>query len=253
MTASGAATATSSAALAAGRHLDDRVHAVGRQLLDRRGGVDGAVVDDVVGAGGGGQRSLRRAAHRRDDRRPGPAGQLDGGVPDRSGPAGDEHGAAGQAARRQPRRIGVALGQGAVGGEGRDAEAGTDVERRRVRQRDGLAGRQHEGLLGCAVAAPPRGLPHPHPLADARRIDSVADGVDDAGTVLVRHPLGERPRRSRPAEAGLPVGGVDAGHVDPNPHLARSGIGLRPVDQRQDLWSSGHGVDDRSHDVIFAV
>ena len=49
------------------------------------------------------------------------------------------------------------------------------------------------------------------------------------------------------AATGLPVGRVDAGAVDPDPHLPRPGIGHRPLDQAQDVWVTGDGVLDRAH------
>ena len=51
------------------------------------------------------------------------------------------------------------------------------------------------------------------------------------------------------AATRLPVGRVDPGAVDPHPHLARSGLGHRPLDQGQDVRVTGQGVLDRAHGV----
>ena len=139
-----------------------------------------------------------------------------------------------------------------MGGQGRDAEAGADLEGRTVRQRDGLAGRQHDGSWAVPSArrqaasqnhtrSPTRAASTPSPTA------SMTPAPSWFGTSSAKG----RPAAAR--RAGLPVGRVHAGYVDPDPDLARPGFGHRPVDQGQDLWSTGHGVDDRSHDSIIAA
>ena len=107
----------------------------------------------------------------------------------------------------------------------------------------------HDGVLlgGAAGRAQVGRLPDPHPETEQRRLDALADGVDDPGAVLVRD-LRRVDGGTRPGAATrLPVGRVDAGAVDPDPHLARPGIGHRPLDQRQDVGVTGHGVLDRTH------
>ena len=172
-------------------------------------------------------------------------------MPDSAGAAGDKHGPAVEGADGEAIGPAVGLGQGTVRREGGDAQAGTDVERRPVRQGHRLAGRQYERLLRRAITPPPRRLPDPHPLADARRVHTVADGVDDSGTVLVRHPLVERAGGLGAAEAGLPIGRVDARDVDPHAYLTRPRHRVLPAHQRQDLRAAGDRVDDRSHTGIL--
>lgn len=60
-------------------------------IADLGGRIALAVVDHVVGAGGSGQPGLVRSADGADHGGAGPAGELDHGVPDRSGPARGEH------------------------------------------------------------------------------------------------------------------------------------------------------------------
>ena len=76
-----------------GRDLDDDVHARRSDPTDLVGCVRVVVVDDVVGTCSTGQLRFRLAADGGDDRRAGPAGQLDGRVADRPGPSSDQDGA----------------------------------------------------------------------------------------------------------------------------------------------------------------
>jgi hypothetical protein len=73
--------------------LDDEVYARRSDPADLVDCVRVVVVDDVVGTGSAGQFGFRLAANGGDDRRAGPAGQLDGCVADSPGPAGHQHGA----------------------------------------------------------------------------------------------------------------------------------------------------------------
>ena len=93
-----------------------------------------------------------------------------------------------------------------------------------------------------------RGEEHPHAIADLVPGDAVADGVDDAGTVLVRHHLGEWGRPTGPsAGSRLPIGRVHGRHDDPHADLAGRGFGNVPVDDAEDGGRAGLGVRDRSH------
>ena len=85
------------------------------------------------------------------------------------------------------RRPVLGHGQAAVRGEERDAQAGTEIERRLGRQPDDVTGRHHGELLGGAVGAPVGGLPDPHPLPDQRRVHPDPDRVHHAGAVLAGH------------------------------------------------------------------
>ena len=93
-----------------------------------------AVVHDVVGAGGGRERGLLGRAHRRDDPGARPARELDRGVPDGTGAAGDEHGATVERTGAEPGGPAVGDGQGAVRGHRGHAERCPDVEARGIRE-----------------------------------------------------------------------------------------------------------------------
>ena len=127
--------------------------------------------------------------------------ELDRGVADRPGTALDQHGPPGQGAGVEPVRHRLADGEAAVRGEERDAERGAELVGRAGRQQHGLP-RGHDRVLGRGAPRPPvRRLPQPDPLADQHRVDPVADRVDDAGAVVVRH-LPPRRRRWRAVAAG---------------------------------------------------
>ena len=161
------------------RDLDDDVHSRRSDPTDLVGGVRVVVVDDVVGACATGQLSFRLTADGGDDRRAGPAGQLDGRVADRAGPAGDQDGAVSQRARLQPGRAVLRDRQRAVGGRARDPDARPELEVRAVREREDTFGRHDRVLLGgpacrapVARRASPRRGRRPgcrRPLAPRRR------------------------------------------------------------------------------------
>ena len=111
-------------------------------------------------------------------------------------------------------------------------EAGAEVERRDVRQQHDVAGR-HDGVLlrGAAGGTQVRRLPDPDPQTQQRRLDALPDRVDHPGAVLVRHLRRVDGGARLAAATRLPVGRVDPGAVDPDPHLPGPGIGHRPLDQ----------------------
>ncbi len=83
-------------------------------------------------------------------------------------------------------------------GEERDAEAGPEVEARRVGERHDVADGQHGLLLGGAAL----GRCHAASQIQTRwlssvRVDALTDRVDDARAVLVGHGAGSTARRRR--------------------------------------------------------
>ena len=107
--------------------LDDDVDAVGEESLDLVSGIAAAVVDDMLRAGGLRELCLLVTAHRGDDTRARPAGELDRGVAHGAGAARDEHTPAGERADTEPPRSELGHGQAAVGGQRRDPEARADI------------------------------------------------------------------------------------------------------------------------------
>ena len=125
----------------------------------------GPVVDDVVGPGRGRELGLLRAAHRRDDARVGPPGQLDRRVADRAGPALDQHHPAGQRARVEPVRHRPRRRSGS------GARSGTARRGRRPARSDAFAGSstarpRHHRVLG---GGPPTAAGRPPPRATPAR------------------------------------------------------------------------------------
>ena len=181
--------------------------------------------------------------------RTGPARQLDGGVTDRTRASGDQHDLASERTGRQARRPVLRHGQGAVGGHGRYAEAGADVEARAAGQAYDAVSGQVRVLLRGAGRPLVAGEIDPDAIADGKILDTLPEGVDHARTVLVRRDLGERRRCAiAGAEAGLPVGRVDTRDDDADPDLARSWLGHVAVDEPEDGWIAGLGIDDRFHE-----
>ena len=76
-----------------------------------------------------------------------------------------------------------------------------------------------------------------------------ADGVDDAGAVLVRDlPVRSRRRRCRP---GLPVGRVHAGDGEPDADLAGAGLGDRAVGELEDVGTTRPAIGDGAHRAVL--
>ena len=242
----GLMTRRSSLEVLRGRHLDDDVDAVGRQVADGVGGVALAVVHRVVRTGCGREPRLVVAADGGDDGRARPPRELDGGVADRARAAGDEHRPAGQGTRGEP--VGPVLGggQGTVGGDRRDAERGAHVVRRPLGQLGQVADGEHDELLRGAAGAPVLRQHRPDPVAHREPVDVGSDGVDDTGAVLAGHDLGEG-ELAHAAGAELPVGRVDAGADDPYPDLARARVGRLALDHLEDRAVACLGVDHGTH------
>src|SRR5262249_39922470 len=128
--------------------------------------------------------------------------------------------------------------------------ARAQVERRALRERDGLDGWDREELLRRPVRPVPGGLPQPDALADPTRVDPLPDRLDRARAVLVGDDLGE-PRRTSGSVAGarLPVGRVHARDPDADEHLAGCRLGVGPLDELEDGRVSGLAIDDGSHEL----
>ena len=156
--------------------LDDAVDVVG-EALHLVDGVRLAVVDDEVGAGRARQLALLVRAHRGDDAGAGVLGQLDRVVPDRPGPARDEHGPPGEG----PAVAAAADEQAVRRGHGRHAQAGAQLVRRVRRAAGGRARRAARSTRrrcrsgcrrrsGTATRARRRpGSPRPRPPRRPRR------------------------------------------------------------------------------------
>ena len=205
------------------------------------------VVDDVVGTRRRREPPLLVAAHGRDDGGPGPAGELDRGVADGTGTAGDQHDAALERSRSEP--VGTVLvdGEAAVGGHGRYAERRADVVRRGVGQAHHAFGRHHGVLGGSADRPVVLGEEDPDPVTGREAGDAVAHLVDDPGAVLAGHDLVEGQRRRGGAGPGLPVGGVHARDREPDPHLAPVRRGQITFDELQDGGVTELRVHDSAH------
>jgi hypothetical protein len=67
--------------------------------------------------------------------------------------------------------------------------------------------------------------PRPTPAADPGGVDPDTDRLDDPGAVAVRPDAGKGHRVVQPAAALLGVAWVDPGQEQPDPHLARPGLG----------------------------
>ena len=145
-----------------------------------------SVVHDVVGAGARREVGLLRAAHGGDHGGPGPPGELDGGIPHRTGSAGDQHGPPLQRAGSEPGRAVLGDRQAPVRGQERDAEARAEVVRRDVGQQHHMLGRARP-RSSCAV--PPAG----------RRCAASQTQTRRPPSRLLQHPAPPRRRhRSRP-------------------------------------------------------
>ena len=82
-----------------------------------------------------------------------------------------------------------------------------------------------------APGAPPCRVPDPHPVAQTLWRNPLADGVDRAGAVVVRHDAGERRQQHMLAAAALQVTGAHARPAQPHPHLVSVRLGARQLDQ----------------------
>ena len=141
-----------------------------------------------MGAGAARDRALGRAADHRDHARTADVRQLRGIEADTAGGAEYDHSAADQAA---------AGGDGMERGHQRNADRGAGFKRSAGRQEHGLGRGQGDAVSGGAVRPFPLAVVQPHALADARRVDSGAGRVDDAGAIAVRHDLGKIPAAAR--------------------------------------------------------
>ena len=217
------------------RDLDDARHPVRGERPYLLCGVVRAVVDRRVRTGRPRQLGLVRRAGGGDHPGAAPAGQGDRRVADGARAAGDQDVAA------QQRTVGE---QAVPGRHRRDPQARTDVVGHLVGQPDRLA-RRHDGPLRGAAPLPATGggEPDPDPLPDAAGVHALADGVDLPGSVLA----GDLEVAWLRGGPHLPVGRVDPGDVQADPHLTRSGLRCRDLLHAQDPRSSGRAVDGCEH------
>src|SRR5919204_2817989 len=159
--------------------LDYPVHSVRSPSAHGRDDIFGPVVDDQLGARCLREMCLFVRADGRADGRPAPGRKLNGGVSD--GPR--------SAVYQNP----CALWQVAVGEEAsmcrhrRDTQACTELQRRSVGQSYSLPGRQSDPLSRRTLGSAPLSLVEPYPLANATRIDPLADGIDESRAILIRY------------------------------------------------------------------
>ena len=136
--------------------------------------------------------------------------------------------------------------QAAVGGHGRNAEAGALLEGDGIRHPHHVP-RGLDGVLGRGpVGAPELGLEEPHSFSDPRLGHARPDAVDDAGAVLV----GDDERKADSgggAGAALPVRGVDAGRDHADPHLAITRLGVGHLAELHDFCGAVLFIPDCLH------
>jgi hypothetical protein len=94
----------------------------------------------------------------------------------------------------------------------------------------------------------------PNSIPDRKIDDPLADCVEQTGTVLVRSDLRER-RRCTIARAvpRLPVGGVDTGDENADPHFARPRLSHLTIDQPENRRVTSSGVDNRLHRYVTST
>ena len=121
-----------------------------------------------------------------------------------------------------------------IAGIGRDAETGAGFHGDIGRQAHRLFRRQHDPFRGGAEGAPPLAVPNPNPLADTRRGNAFAHGVDLARAVAVWNDAreGDLARQAGPA---LDVGRIDAGGAQAHAHLTRPRLRRLHVGDAQHL------------------
>ena len=232
-----------------GGDFDHDVHSVWGSGADLGDCVLLAIVDDGVCPGCEGELRLGIGRDGRDDGSAGPASELNGCVSDGASPARDEHGPVGECTGGEPRGASVVHGERAMRRQGGHAQRCADVERDAFGKGcDEMSGHDRV-LLSRAGGALECCEKHPDPVAGRELLHARADGVDDAGAILVGH-LFRKARRGRgAARAALPVRRIDARNDHTNPDLALAGLGDLSVDLVEDVGCSGLGVDDGAHGV----
>jgi hypothetical protein len=134
-----------------------------------------------------------------------------------------------------------------VRGDGRDADAGSELNVRVGREREGaFGGDDGERLCGASRRAAVAGKRDPDTIAHAEAADTGADLVDHAGAVVVGNRRLRQPAAER-AAARLPVCRIHSRHEHPNPHLAVSRLGNRLLHELEHGRIAETCVRDRSH------
>src|SRR5439155_10959231 len=98
-----------------------------------------------------------------------------------------------------------------ISGKRRNAQTRTHSEIDSLRKWHRLHRRQDNVFRRRAESPAPRGIPHPHVLADARPSNIIADLIDHARTIAMRHDPRKRQGLVAKAGARFYVGGIDAG------------------------------------------
>ena len=151
-------------------------------------------------------------AHRGDDGRAAPLGELHRAMPDGPGPAGHQNGLPLNRAVRE---------DAAVGGHSGDAHARPLRVGHALRQADGLSGGQGDEFRRRPEGPVPLSVEDPDPLAGAGGIDARTHPIYLPGPVAVRDDAGEFHGASG-AQPILGVGRIHARNGQADPHLARS-------------------------------
>ncbi len=226
--------------IAAEIDLDDTIDTAACGEAERLlGHVLAFVVDDKIGAGGPRLRRLGVRTHGGDDARAAPFCQLHRVVTDRAGASGDQH------------RL---VRDGAVGEHGAPRGHAGNAERRALCKAEIIGQRCHQllrqrdifrsGPEGAAIAL---AVEQPDALARFEPSHALADLVDDPGAIAVGD-YAWVVHRPVAAATATDVGGIDAGRLQPDPDLARSGLRRRHLAVTQDLARGARAlVPDRLH------
>jgi hypothetical protein len=178
--------------------FDDAIHVRGPrlQLLERAGL---PVVHDQISTGGRRDGRLLRSTHGGGNGRARPPPDLDREASHCAGAAGHQHVVP----------VDRPITQQAVGGgDGGNAEGGTELEGGAIGQESSPIRRNHCVLGGRPPAVVGRGKQEPDALAHPIHRHSRTDGLDHACAVHVRHLVSVEQARRGPATS-LDVGGID--------------------------------------------
>ena len=140
----------------------------------------------------------------------------------------------------------------AIGRRPRDRKRGRLRKAPPVRQRRDK-NRVGDAIFGVGAIAPlPLSGHAENAVAGSKRIDTLADRLDNAGKVETQHEREMIVDIGRQlAHARFPVGGVDPGADDPDQHLARAGFGCGQLAPDK-LFGAAEPVDHhRAHAILL--